>query len=207
MKDKDEKLLAVELPYAGIQEELKALIQSRSDFQLAHFVVGQHGSLESGAGPRMRYQALLELQALRGDIARSVIQRERLRREIERLEQTDPPDKDLDVAERRISLAEADVRISGRMREFDALFQILQALPHYSHEEFEQAEADYWRQRLSRQLRQGQHAAITGYDRGDLAAAEQCSGDAILPGIERITEWPGITAAELIAGNSDKAEE
>ena len=57
-----EKLNEITSKFDMVQEELLEIGQSRSNFALVHFVVGRHGNLEDGAGPRMRYQALRELR-------------------------------------------------------------------------------------------------------------------------------------------------
>jgi hypothetical protein len=186
------ELQIIDKIYAGLHEELVEISQSRSAFQLVHFVVQSHGNIESGAGPRMRYQILREMQVMRGEIAKQVVDKERILRELTRIEKKEVPDvvdQDLDVMEKKILLANIEVELAGRLREFNVLHKILQTIPKYTREDHDNAEVKYWTQRLERQYRQGLVASHAGIDRGDLTAMEQCSGSEMIADVGKITEW------------------
>jgi hypothetical protein len=198
-----EDLKFVEKQFVDIQKELLEINQIRSDFQLVHFVVQRHGPLTAGAGHRQRYQALREMQIMRGEIGRQVIRRERLKREIETLKSQlnveDPTRNncDLDLAEKTIEISDIDLNVQGLLREYKTLSDILKTLPTYSFEEFQKMEPQYWRQRLERQLLQSRDSALSGFDRGDLESIAQAADDELLPGTGRIEQVgfqvPGVT--------------
>jgi hypothetical protein len=203
----DSRLEKVESRFKDIQDELLEINQSRTPFQLVHFVVQRHGPLEAGAGPRQRYQALRELHVMRGEMARQILKQRRLSREIDFLREGKSSDghdltqannfADLEIAEKAIELADLEVNLKGLFREFDTLCQILDALPKYTYEQFQELEPLYWRQRLERQAVQSRTSVVTGYDRGDIESLAQATDEEILPGVGRVDQIgfpiPGIT--------------
>lgn len=176
----------IEAESEEIQNELLEINQNRSDFALVHFVVERHGPIEQAAGPRQRFQALRELQTIRGEVIREGLRYERCKREIERLKAEAPLDADLDIAEKKLEMLELEVSIASHLREFATLKNILNALPRYSQEEHQKAEAEYWTFRLTRQLLSSRDASLTGFDRGDLEAMLQATDNEILPGTGRV---------------------
>jgi hypothetical protein len=130
--------------------ELAAAIQSiqqpRSDFQLKHFVVGQHD-----AEPRRWWQCVLELQIKIQSLKRARVHRRQLMRKIRHLR--DGSEESKDEAELlQLELEEHDLAVLGALREAEALYAIYKSFPRqYSNEELNAAEEDYWRRRLNRQ--------------------------------------------------------
>jgi hypothetical protein len=207
LENYDPRLEAVEVRFKDIQDELLDINQSRTPFQLIHFVVQRHGPLEAGAGPRQRYQALREIHVMRGEMARQILKQKRLAREIDYLREGKSAEgfvlsspnnfADLEIAEKAIEIADIEVNLKGLFREFDTLCKILDALPRYTYEQFQELEPQYWRQRLERQAVQSRTSAVTGYDRGDIESLAQATDDEILSGVGRVDQIsfpiPGIT--------------
>lgn len=129
IKSKNSELVEVEKIFESIQEELLEINQNRSNFQLVHYVVERHGPLKAGAGHRQRQQALREMQIMRGEIMRIIIQRERNKRVIDRLRIGDSLDKDLDIAEKLVESANLEVDLIGMLREYKTLSEILKYSP------------------------------------------------------------------------------
>lgn len=169
--------------YAEITEELGAVQQSRSAFQLAHFVVARHGRIEDGAGPRMRLQALVELRGICQGIRMTEIEVERKRRELIRLEKEEVISQDPDLDREALLMQLDDLLLShaAALREFEVLSAILDQLPQYTREEHDAHELRYWEQRLARQLVQNQIALNHGLDRGDVEAVHEAMRLPLVP--------------------------
>lgn len=134
----------------------------RSPFVLQHFVVGQHDT-----APQQYAQCVLEMQIKWEGIRRARIQRRRLDLEIEHIETEITYEKDehkrglleCDFETKRIDLEELERALMGAIREFEALYTIWQAFPqHYTREELDAAQPEYWARRLERQARLDQLA-------------------------------------------------
>jgi hypothetical protein len=118
----------------------EAVCQSRSDYQLKHFVVQDH------ATPERRYlQAVIEMQAKVSNLRRAAISRRKLLKRIET--ETDPDDREL----LEIELEELDLSVKGAVREFNTLYAIYKSMPKYKAEHIQEAEQEYWEDRLTRQ--------------------------------------------------------
>jgi len=90
---------------------------SRSPFQLARFVVHSHGTLEEGAGPIMRQQALREIETCMEGIVRCRIEIERAERKIKRLRIAEPEDFDLDLQEQQLVIRKNTISLTKKLRE------------------------------------------------------------------------------------------
>ncbi len=139
-----------------LTEAIKAIQQPRTNFQLAHFVVGQHDT-----EPRRWWQCVLELQLKIQSLKRAQIERRRTMRRILALEAGDPDARD-EAALLRLGIEETDLAILGAVRETEALYAIFKSFPRsYSREELDAAEAEYWQKRLTCQSRQEINATGT----------------------------------------------
>jgi len=172
----------------GVFTELMETAVSRSPFQLARFVVHSHGRLEEGAGPIMRQQALREIETCLEGIARIRIEIERAKRDIARLDERKPPDFDLDIMEKQIILRRGTVSLVKKLREYYTLKAILDELPRYTWQEFNELEPKRWANRLLRQCGEYHESLVQGLDRGDLTALKQGMSDDVLPDIGKITD-------------------
>jgi hypothetical protein len=130
-------------------EELENAIieiqQSRSNFQLERFVLGQHLT------PEMQYyQLLLEIQDLSFKHKNALIEREISEKKIAKLESSEDEIKILKAKQRRLALDQMNLAILGTERELAHLLSIWESFEHkYSREEIEAAQPEYWRARLS----------------------------------------------------------
>jgi hypothetical protein len=121
--------------------------QSRSNFQLDHFVVNQHDTEE------MRFvQCLLELQQLRSTIKISQLSIKKTKIEIARLLATGNEIDAIDAEIKTISLEDTLMISAGAVRELAYLLKIYDSFPKkFTRKEIEQAQEDYWTKRLVRQ--------------------------------------------------------
>lgn len=167
----------------ALRADIEAIQQPRSDFAIKHFVVGQHDT-----PARQRQQAVLELQIKLFNIRRAQIEEQKLKIQQARLRKSQD---ELDVLEaERLELDEAEMRLArmGAIREAEALLAIVDALPKFTYEEYQEAEAEYWARRLSRQALQDLRATGT-ISVGNLEAIRQATAQ----------ESPQLNAEEFLA--------
>lgn len=134
-----------------IPEAIAEIQQSRSRFQLEHFVLGQHDT------PEMRfYQLCIELQDMEFKLAHATIQIDKAQLEIVRLRRKrrwfrrDPiAQREADLAE--LGLQQTRLAMIGAEREVRCLREMFDAHPKFTRADIEQAQPDYWRARLTRQ--------------------------------------------------------
>lgn len=126
-----------------------AIQQPRTDFQLKHFVVGQHDT-----EPRRWFQCVLQLQLNLQNLKRAAVQQRISRRKIERLRQSGTVD-DLDEAELlQIDLDAHALAILGTVRETQTLLAIFRSFARsYTNDDLNAAEEEYWQKRLRRQAK------------------------------------------------------
>lgn len=134
---------------------------ARTPYQLKHFVVGQHDTEEQ------RYaQCVLELQIKYDVIKRAILGRERLQLEKRQLENqahlaSNADDKigarikEIEALTKQIDVEEQDRAFKGALREFTALYAIFKTFKkHYTRDDLNNAQPDYWQKRLTRQANQ-----------------------------------------------------
>ena len=126
--------------------EFNSTLQSRKDFALKYFVVGQHDTL-----PMQWHQCVIEIDAKRDLVRTQLLDLERQRRKIERLERDKPEDWDLDIQQDRISLERIERSILGAVNELESLQTIYDSMPSFTIKDIEAAQLEYWTARLSRQ--------------------------------------------------------
>lgn len=134
----------MELDLIKVKQELassiEAISQGRSNFAIQHFVVGDHCTPE-----RQFVQCVLELQVKLFNIKRDEI---RLRKLIKKKEaEQDSDDKEL----AQLDIEELTLQILSQKREAGTLYSIYSALPKFSYQQIQEAEAGYWQERLARQ--------------------------------------------------------
>jgi hypothetical protein len=132
----------------------RAIQQPRTDFELAHFVVGQHDT-----EPRRWVQCVLELQIKVQTLRRAKIAERQMRRRIRKLERKGTR-KAVDKAKlMRIDLEDHEMAILGATREARALWTIYKGFSRaYSRRQLNGSEEEYWRRRLARQALQDANA-------------------------------------------------
>ena len=129
-----------------IEEAIEAVQQPRSRYQMEHFVLGQHDTIEM-----QFYQLCVELQNLRHKIREAKISNKKLEVEIRRLLETGDEIDALDAEMKQAGLEETKIVMLGAEREVAILMDIFESIPHFTRDEIEHAEPEYWKARLTRQ--------------------------------------------------------
>lgn len=134
-------------------EEIDEFAQGRSNFALAHFVIGQHDM-----PGRQRRQVLAELQSLLYAIYDFCDKKEMAQIDLDEAEEQIATAEKFEIRRLRVKIRQLkreiwniDFQLRGREREAITLLHILENMPKYSYEEFEKEEAEYWYRRLTRQ--------------------------------------------------------
>ena len=132
--------------------------QSRSRFQLEHFVVGQHDT------PEMRfYQVCIELQDMEYRLALATLNERETELKIEKLRAKDTPLAHVKADKRQLGLDQMRVVKIGAEREVAILRDMFRESTKYTREQIELAQPDYWRARLTRQYALQQAAGSVGW--------------------------------------------
>ena len=130
----------------NITEAIAEIQQPRSRFQLVHFVIGQHDT------PEMRfYQLCLELQDMGYKLRMARIAVRRSQVEIGRLIATGDELDALEAEEKQVGLEQTQIVMVGAEREIAILTDLFDESTHYTRDEIEHAQPEYWKARLTRQ--------------------------------------------------------
>lgn len=144
------------------------LFRSRTDYQLKHFVVGQHDTLE------MQYQQiLLEIKQLLREIQRKKTNIEITLIEIEELESTGERKNLLEAKQKRFELVFSYSDLEAEEAELNYLVKLLQQYPRFTSEDIEKNQPDYWQKRLERQANLDRLSIREGIGVGNLDALRQ----------------------------------
>ena len=130
----------------NIDEAIAEVQQSRSAYQLVHFVIGQHDTPEM-----CFYQLCLELQSLRLKLRRHDINVRRTKLEIARLKETGDEMDALEAEERELELDHSIIVQRGAEREYEILVDLFNNCQHFTRDEIDHAQPEYWEKRLTRQ--------------------------------------------------------
>lgn len=143
------------MPFENVEEKFTPDIllamaevqQSRSNFQLEKFVIGQHDTDET------RYvQTVIELQQLYYTIKTVSLEMKKSEIEIERLRETGDAIDEIDAQIKELGLEQTRLVGVGAFRELEQLLKIYNSFEHkYTRAEIEAAQPEYWNKRLSRQ--------------------------------------------------------
>jgi hypothetical protein len=140
-------------------------IQSRSNYQLQKFVVGQHDT------PEMRFrQIIIEAKDLLYKIQRNELGIEIKKRKIQKLLASKDEVKHLKAAQLQLDLSVTLEALEGARRELDYLVELSKDYRHYTPDEIEANQEDYWELRLTRQATTDRMALEQGIDKGNLAS-------------------------------------
>ncbi len=133
--------------------EMHELSQPRSNFALRHFVVGQHDM-----PARQRQQAILELQGFLFDLADQSdnirlmqLDIDEMRDKLADLRGNNLIRMQIEISKKEREMEKISIHLTGRLRECDTLYAMLQEMPKYDAEQLEAEEETYWANRLSRQ--------------------------------------------------------
>jgi hypothetical protein len=130
----------------NIPDAIAEIQQPRSRYQLIHFVLGQHDT------PEMQfYQLMLELQDMGHKLRMAEIGVRKAEIEIARLLETGDELDALEAEEAQVGLEQTLIVMKGAQREIAILEDIFNTCQHYTRDEIEHAQPEYWHARLTRQ--------------------------------------------------------
>ena len=129
-----------------ISEAIAEIQQPRSRYQLVHFVLGQHDT------PEMRfYQLCLELQDMGFKLRLAALGVRKTEIEISRLLETGDELDAVEAEEKQVGLDQTRIVMRGAEREIAVLTDLYDNSTHYTRDEIEHAQPEYWKARLTRQ--------------------------------------------------------
>jgi hypothetical protein len=130
----------------NITDAIAEVQQPRSRYQLIHFVIGQHDT------PEMRfYQLCLELQDMGFKLRMAQLNVKKTEIEIARLVATGDDLDAIEAEEKQVGLEQTRIVMRGAQREIAILEDIFNECQHYTRDEIEHAQPEYWQKRLTRQ--------------------------------------------------------
>lgn len=130
----------------NIHEAIEEIQQPRSRYQLIHFVLGQHDT------PEMQfYQLMMELQDMGYKLRMAQLGVKKLKIEIGRLLETGDELDAIEAEEKQVGLEQTMIVMRGAEREVAVLEDIFNSCQHYTRDEIEHAQPEYWQKRLTRQ--------------------------------------------------------
>jgi hypothetical protein len=130
----------------NITEAITEIQQPRSRYQLIHFVIGQHDT------PEMRfYQLCLELQDMGYKLRVAQLSVRKTEVEISRLLETGDEIDAIEAEEKQVGLEQTHIVMRGAEREIAVLTDLFNESQHFTRDEIEHAQPEYWQKRLTRQ--------------------------------------------------------
>ncbi len=130
----------------NIQDAIAEIQQPRSRYQLIHFVLGQHDT------PEMQfYQLMMELQDMGFKLRMAQLNVRKTEVEIARLLETGDELDAIEAEEKQVGLEQTQIVMKGAQREIAILEDIFNTCQHYTRDEIEHAQPEYWQARLTRQ--------------------------------------------------------
>ena len=130
----------------NIQDAIAEIQQPRSRYQLIHFVLGQHDT------PEMQfYQLMMELQDMGFKLRMAQLNVRKTEVEIARLLETGDELDAIEAEEKQVGLEQTQIVMKGAQREIAILEDIFNECQHYTRDEIEHAQPEYWQKRLTRQ--------------------------------------------------------
>ena len=152
-------------------EDFQAIQMARTPEVLRKFVVGAHAKDHPAQGWA---QCVLELQIKYDDIRRARINAELIQLDIDELESQNTTKTLLTAKLRRIDLEAQHRAMIGAIREFQSLYEIYKNFgQRYTREELNDAQVEYWRNRVMRQASQEQQSKQIGIGAGNLEALQE----------------------------------
>ena len=135
--------------FSEIQKRLIEVQQSRSNFQINSFVIGQHGTAE------MQYvQLLVEIAELETSLKKAKLS---LREMQIKLKATRNRDKELEQIEKsriQIDICNLEIVIISTQREFDYFQTLFDSVEHhFTRAEIEDGQKEYWKEKLGSNAR------------------------------------------------------
>lgn len=151
-------------------EAMREITQSRSNYQLEKFVVGQHHT------PEMQYyQLVLEASALTNSLKNVKLQIKKLDAEITELNSTGKKSDEVEAEIKQLSIFDLEHSIIGAERELKYLTQLFDQYPKFTRQEIESAQKEYWETRLTRTAQFQMLSRQGGVDWAQLEALQQAN--------------------------------
>jgi len=130
----------------NIHDAIAEIQQPRSRYQIIHFVLGQHDT------PEMQfYQLMMELQDTGYKLRMAELGVRKAKIEIARLLETGDELDAIEAEEKQVGLEQTLIVMKGAQREMAVLEDIFNDCQHYTRDEIEHAQPEYWEKRLTRQ--------------------------------------------------------
>lgn len=130
----------------NIHDAIAEIQQPRSRYQLIHFVIGQHDT------PEMQfYQLMMELQDTGYKLRIAELAVKKAEIEIARLLETGDELDAIEAEEKQVGLEQTQIVMKGAHREMAVLEDLFNECQHYTRDEIEHAQPEYWEKRLTRQ--------------------------------------------------------
>ena len=130
----------------NIRDAIAEVQQPRSRYQLIHFVLGQHDTAEM-----QFYQLMIELQDMGYKLRMAELNVRKTEVEITRLLETGDELDAIEAEEKQVGLEQTQIVMKGAQREIAILEDIFNECQHYTRDEIEHAQPEYWHARLTRQ--------------------------------------------------------
>jgi hypothetical protein len=141
------------------------VLRDRTDYQLLHFVIGQHDT------PEMQYkQIILEARDLFLRIKNAEIQLQIDEEKIKKLRNKDSKIKNLKADRIELHMRATMSLLEAAKQELAYLVTLWQQYPKFTHEDIENNQMDYWALRLTRQAMTDRMALDQGVDKGNVAS-------------------------------------
>jgi len=130
----------------NVTDAITEVQQPRSRYQLIHFVLGQHDTAEM-----QFYQLCIELQDMGYKLRMAELNVRKTEIEITRLLETGDELDAIEAEEKQVGLEQTQIVMKGAQREIAILEDIFNECQHYTRDEIEHAQPEYWQARLTRQ--------------------------------------------------------
>ncbi len=129
-----------------LHQAIAEIQQPRSRYMLENLILGEHDT------PEMRfYYCVIELNDKLHKFSLAEVNKERMEREMARLEKSDDLDADLDLREKKIEYEHFIGVFAGGERELRDLLAIYEGLQHFTREQIDANQREYWEARMTRQ--------------------------------------------------------
>lgn len=145
--------------FLSILDHAYSLQRSRTDFQIEHFVLGQHDTK-----PMQFHQVCMEIVELSYNIRIGVLELEKMSVRRQRLLESNDPVDALDAQILDISIERSSAVLHGSLDELNSLIACYESFPHkYLRSEIESDQLNYWKNRLVRQAALEESAVSTAH--------------------------------------------
>lgn len=151
-----------------IDDALQEVQQPRSRYQLERFVLGAHRT------PEMMFrQLVIEIQDVSYKLRTARLEVEKALLEIQRLQDTGDEIEAVEAEIKRVGLEQTRLAMLGAEQEIAVLYDIYESIPHFTRDEIEAAQPEYWADRLTRDLRFQQIGTQQGVNAAHIDSADQ----------------------------------